>query len=576
MILNLLHRPGEGPFELQQEIAHSLNLKVTLMLRAKDLFDQTTLNTAIKHHQQYGDEIGLWFMAFDCPEFDRIIGGQEEFIWLRSKEDKQRIFDFLMGRFYELFGRYPTAVGAYHMDCESLNLLKAAYPGVKITVAGCFEEGVKVFHGCNNSWYLFNEGMPWQPWYPSKNHSLRPAESVEDAIDIVAVPHLSRDLVLSYEGRNDFWASHSGNVQRGLGNEGTLCPYNFNLVDQYRLQEKYNDGYSYYHVFCSAGWLEGNPNIQDPDEVSQALYREKLEYFARLRNEGNLIDMHMSEYADWHRKNIPVCKPAITISKEILYGSRKHYHWYIDPYFRVLIDCNQGGSIGDLRPYAGKVAVSTGPDSPHLVYGSYPYIIHSQYRTGNSTHAYSGSRTTLLLNNGEETIDLCTCRTRNESICDNGKGKEVNLTAAMVKFKNGDTVTVSTSFVFAGNGSIIIKRRYSELKGRISVCELFKGCAGITEYPVDLHGVKLYFSKNPDEQINYAYRSRQLCQENPAELVAEIPQVNTIVRWSGYNTIWQEGEVSEGFLFNPYFSLELKKQITANEESAVCLKIEKI
>ena len=101
MILNLLHRPGEGPFELQQEIAHSFNLKVTLMLRAKDLFDQATLDTAIKHHQQYGDEIGLWFMAFDCPEFDRVIGGQEELIWLRLKEDKQRIFDFLMGRFYE-------------------------------------------------------------------------------------------------------------------------------------------------------------------------------------------------------------------------------------------------------------------------------------------------------------------------------------------------------------------------------------------------------------------------------------------------------------------------------------------
>ena len=36
---------------------------------------------------------------------------------------------------------------------------------------------------------------------------------------MVAVPHLCRDLALSYEGRNDFFATHPANVQRAMANE---------------------------------------------------------------------------------------------------------------------------------------------------------------------------------------------------------------------------------------------------------------------------------------------------------------------------------------------------------------------
>jgi hypothetical protein len=181
-----------------------------------------------------------------------------------------------------------------------------------------------------------------------------------------------------------------------------------------------------------------------------------------------------------------------------------------------------------------------------------------------------------LLNNGEETIDLCTCRTRSEGIIDNDTSKEIQLTPAQVNFKNGDKVTVTTSFVFAGDGSIIIKRRYTEMYGNINACELFKGCIGVTEYPVDLHGVKLYFSDDRKNDIEYAYHSRQMQKDGPRELIAELPLLNTKVKWHGNNTDWEQGKISEGFLFSPYFSFKLKKQITSNEESVVCLKIEKI
>jgi hypothetical protein len=231
---------------------------------------------------------------------------------------------------------------------------------VQVAVAGCFEEGVRVFHGCNDSWYLFNEGMPWGPWYPSKTHSLRPALDEDDWAGIVAVPHLTRDLVLSYEGRNDFFATHPGNVQRAMAYRGTDAPYMFNLVDQHRYQEDFNDGYSYCHIFVGAGWLAPNHNVPDPEELSKKLYRDFLAYFAGLRDQGQVVDMTMSEFAAWYRQHVPIGRPQVALAKDVLYGSGKHYFWYVDPYFRVTVDAAQGGSIGDLRPYVGQFACVTG------------------------------------------------------------------------------------------------------------------------------------------------------------------------------------------------------------------------
>ena len=167
-------------------------------------------------------------------------------------------------------------------------------------------------------------------------------------------PHLSRDLVLSYEGRNDFFASHPANIQRAMANDGENAPYVFNLLDVYRYQERYNDGYSYTNVFVGPNWLRDSAYVQDSDEVTQNLYLRYLEYIAGLRAEGKLQDMYMSEFAHWYVENIPIGCPQVYDAKEILYGSGKSYFWYSDPYMRVTVDLCQGGSIGDFRPLIAK------------------------------------------------------------------------------------------------------------------------------------------------------------------------------------------------------------------------------
>jgi hypothetical protein len=69
MILNLLHRPAGGKdhrlFVLQQDIAHELGLQVTLLVDLASMYDEKTIQELKRYEQEYGDELGMWFVGFE-------------------------------------------------------------------------------------------------------------------------------------------------------------------------------------------------------------------------------------------------------------------------------------------------------------------------------------------------------------------------------------------------------------------------------------------------------------------------------------------------------------------------------
>ena len=267
LILNLLHRPETLEnfhlFRWQQDLAHRVGLKVTIMLDGANLERPEVIAATLKDIRQFGDDVGIWLNPSSETRLAGVNnGGEEPFLWLQCEAEKRRLLESMHSSFISAFGFEPSCAGAYHLDQTSMTLLTEIMPQTKTVIAGCFEEGVRVFHGCNHSWYLFNEGMPW---YPSKTHALKPAPSEDDWTGLVAVPHLIRDLVLSYEGRNDFFASHPQNAQRATANVGAEHPYDYNLLEQHRLQEDFNHGYSWVHVFVGPNWLSNNHNIEDSD-----------------------------------------------------------------------------------------------------------------------------------------------------------------------------------------------------------------------------------------------------------------------------------------------------------------------
>lgn len=571
MIVNVIHRPLAGRnhlFRWQQEVAHSLGLKVTILLQPDHLADPEIVSEVLADAAEYGDEVGLWFSELTPGSLGPEVEGREPFLWLYSTPEKRSIIASAVHSFTTLVGHPPTALGAYHLDKVSLGLAKELCPDLQAVVAGCFEEGVRVFHGCNNSWYLFNEGMPWGPWYPSTSNSLVPAAGADDDSGVVAVPHLIRDLALSYEGRNDYFASHPANVQRAMANEGTSAPYLLNLTDLTAWQARWNDGFAYLNTFVGPAWLSNHHAIEDSDDVTRDLYRDYLTYLADQRREGHVVDMHLTEFGRWYRDHVPVGAPSVALAKEILYGSGKHYFWYVGSDLRATIDCFQGGSIGDLRPFVSRQERWTGSDSPHLAMGSNPYIVHTPYRTGTAHHFAEGSRTTALVQHGDETRDLASVATRVSDVTRDDGVVEVALEPVTVSFTDGLEVTIVTRYRFAGGGRIAITRhiqRISTPGAQVLLTEHLKGCYGTTEYPEDLRGAALLVDGKAPARLEYRYGSQTLTTPGARSVRADLPQIGTSVSLAP-EAAGAVGRAVEGYLFNPYYTLECDSPALEGDE----------
>lgn len=579
MVVNVIHRPATGRlyemYRLQQSIAHELGLKVTQLIPYDFFFDPAVMKDIRADHEQYGDELGIWMGELTGGKMQETVPCKEPFLWLHTRESKEKILKAVLDKFREVLGSEPVCFGGYHMDAVSLELLHKLCPSIRISIAGCFEEGVKVFHGCNNSWYLFNEGMPWHPWYPARENSLRPASGVEDWCGIVAVPHLCRDMALSYEGRNDFFASHPANVQRAMANEGAVAPYTLNLLDIYRYQERFNDGFSYTNVFVGPNWLSGSANVQDSDEITQGLYREYLEYYAQLRDEGKLQSMYMSEFAQWYHSNVPIGKAHLYDAKEILYGSGKDYFWYCDSNMRLTFDLFQGGSIGDLRPFVAKQPRCTGADTPQKAIGTNPYLIHSQYRTGNAHHFEDGARTTLQVTLGDETLDLAGYPVKIRNVRREAAQVCLELSDISLTFTSGVTAKLETAVSIRKDASVEFIRRITESSdpsARYLLTEYCKGCWGTTEYPEEMGGIELSV---PGESIVYSYEGRILRSEAAGAVSAAIPALETVLGLEPVQGNFVSCEAEEGYLFNPYYTLRQIARVMCGEEMRTKLWLQK-
>ncbi|MBQ7372454.1 MAG: hypothetical protein IJW67_11370, partial [Blautia sp.] len=448
-------------FKVQQECAHKNGLKTTIEMTYASLFNDEAVELAKQHHARYGDEIGLTLLGLPCKEFREKYKTKDFCIWMFSMEDKKTIVKDVFEKFHERFGFYPESTGSYYMDAELINYIKEEYPMVKCAVATCWEEGPKAYHTCNNSWYTFMDGGPWAPWIPSKQNTHAPAANEAEDSGIVAIPHLSRDLIACYDGNGSNFGTHPQNVLRGMiyDSQTWEYPYLYNLIDQYRYQAKFNNGYAYNMMFVGPGWMNKMGRWEAPYELLKKSYEDGCAYYGQLKKEGKLIDMTMSEFADYYRQKKAYTEPECALWRDILYGSKKQVFWYCDPYMRAGVNMDQGGAIVDLRPYVAKLNWPVGIGTPHIQDASYPFLIQEKYRAGYFTH-YAGEgtiRSAKLCYKGDE-VDLCLCRTKAHF---SQEGKDRILTLDPVEIEFADlTVKLQTVITFTeGSSSIKIDRK---------------------------------------------------------------------------------------------------------------------
>ena len=565
-------------FKYQQETAHKNGLKTTIQMTYASLFNQEAIEIAKEHHQQYGDEIALSLLGLPCTEFRNKYNTKDFCIWMFSMEDKKSIVDDLFKKFYDCFGFYPDSTGSYYMDAELINYIKKSYPTVKCAIATCWEEGPKAYHTCNNSWYTFLDGGPWNPWIPSKQNSHAPAADEAEDSGIVAIPHLSRDLIACYDGNGSNFGTHPQNILRGMIYEDGQYPYLYNLIDQYRSLEKYNQGYAYNMMFVGPGWLNKMGRWEASYELLKQSYEDGMAYYGDLKKEGNLVDMTMSEFADYYRKNKTYEQAECALWKDILYGSEKQLFWYSDPYMRVCLNMDQGGAIVDLRPYASKLEWPIGIGTKHITDASYPFLIQEKYRAGYFTH-YAGEGTiksAKLIYKGEE-VDLCLCRTK-AVFSEEGTTRIVTLNPVEIEFQEL-SITLQTKIYFEQGSSRIKTERIiismSDPEAEVELNEYMVACYGTTEYSEDMTGILLSCqSETESKDIIYGYKCREEQIMGAREVAAVIPQIETRVSMT---TEKKEvsGYIKEGYAFSPMFTLGFTTKLKDKEVFATWLNLEK-
>lgn len=566
-------------FKLQQEIAHRHNLRTTIQMTYAALYHEESVALAKEHHKEYGDEIAHTFLGLNCREFREKYQRRDPAIWLYSIADKKRIVIDSFERFHECFGFYPTSTGSYFMDAELVNFIKKKYPMVKIAVATCFEEGPKVFRHANYSWYTIMDGSPWTAWIPSRKNIHAIAESEEDDIGIVAVPHLSRDLLAIMDNSGDMWGTHPQNIIRGLNYEDDRLPYMYNIVDHYRVLKKYNNGYSYNLVYVGPGWMGKSGRWEAPYRILKKSYEDFIAYYGKLKEQDEVVDMTMTEFADWYRKEQPRSGPHVGLWKDIAFGTRNQAFWYADSQFRVQIDLKLGGAITDLRPYASKLERPVGAGTAANQDASYPFIVQSRYRAGPFVH-YAGEgaiKSCKVRYEGEE-IDLSSCRTLGRS------RREDPLTTLEVKpvaleFRNLTIKLATTYFFKANTGEIVITRRVVESsnpEARVEVDEFMTSCWGTTEYPEDMTGCLLSIVGKDGRRMEqvYEYLCRTESHPNVSAVEAVLPMVQTRVSMTPLGEAVCSGYYEEGYSFAPNLKIGIQANVGLNEELKTCLKVE--
>ena len=450
----------------------------------------------------------------------------------------------------------------HSMDCGNVGMQSTLDAAQK---NGCMTVGAGMnIESAQKPVIIDAEGGPWGAYYPSKVNSLVPAKDEESAIGVVGVPHLNRDMLMAYIGRDDCYSSHSANVQRGMVNDGNKCQYLYDFIHQWVKQGDYNKDV-YYNMFVGPNWLMEGKNFEESQEDSRDLYKQTLEECKRLEDEGKACICTMDEYAGYHKANHSPGECEVNHWKDLLYNSKREIVWYVSPQYRLAIDVCLGGTFVDLRPYAGEYEVETGINESNIWNGGYPFALSFPHRWSFHTATVNG-------------VDLGTVRTRAKiENLENGE-KRIILEPVGITVDDEDVI-VGTTFDMKNGGTIKMTRKIISAPDKnkeYSISEDFKGCVGLNEYPVDFSGTVLKVTDKDGkiETLVAGYQDRKIggCAIK-GECDVEVLNTRFVFTPEGDSV---EIYAEEGYMFAPYYTMRtIHNKIKEGEEAVTWLKIEK-
>ncbi|MDP3973530.1 MAG: hypothetical protein Q8P92_01730 [Candidatus Daviesbacteria bacterium] len=247
-------------------------------------------------------------------------------------DQREKLIDTAFEKFKEVFGKFPTSVGAWWIDAYSLDFMQKKY--------GIVSAMIVADQYTTDNYQIW--GQFWStPYYPSKNHALQPSQSMEDKLPIVVVQWAARDPVNGYgKGVEDSTFSMQPNDY--IDYHDLSASYFSKLVDIYTKQ-KFN---KFGHL------IVGLENTYSWDKYSDE-YENQMRILKEKSDSGQFSLVTMSGFANWYQSNFQISPEQIIEASDPL-GTNKRVVWFMSPYYRAGWFFNQDGSVfRDIRQYVG-------------------------------------------------------------------------------------------------------------------------------------------------------------------------------------------------------------------------------
>ncbi len=322
----------------QIEILRDFKIPVTWLLRFDSLEDPNIINYL--KSQNLSQEFGLFLEI--TPSWTQKAGVEYRksevwhlagsiFLTGYEVEDRYKLIDTAFQNFYQKFGKYPTSVGSWWVDSNSLDYMQKKY-GITtaLIVADQFT---------TDNYQVW--GQYWSsPYIPAKNNTLFPAQNLSNKIPIVITQWAGRDPVNGYGGGvnestyslqvNDYQDYHD------LGGD-----YFSKLVDTLT-QQKFNK------INQIVVGLENSYSWSDYSDG----YKAQMQVLNDKRGKNQLSLVTMEDFANVYLKTFSkTSPPQIIVSDDPLGGSNKAI-WFMNPYYRAgFFYDRMGTSFRDIRPY---------------------------------------------------------------------------------------------------------------------------------------------------------------------------------------------------------------------------------
>lgn len=237
-----------------------------------------------------------------------------------TPEQRRILVDVYMRRFHAAFGYYPHSMGAWILDCVTLDYLYEKY-GIQ-AAAICRDQ-------CGTDGYTLWGGYYSQGYYPSRNNTLCPAQTADRQIPVPVFRMLGSDPIhqydagLSADGEPADWQPVI--TLEPVCREGGGSPQ---WVDWYFAENFRGDALGFAYAQTGQENSFGWPAMEKGLDWQYTRLRE-------LKSRGKLRVETLGETGAWMRRSFPLT-PAVSQVFRTDWSSRgAGTVWYASRYYRI-------------------------------------------------------------------------------------------------------------------------------------------------------------------------------------------------------------------------------------------------